>query len=243
MPTDNGSYVTVRVLHALKEAFTFKELEELLDIPSQVLWRYVNYLQFPEKETSKKILDVVLDKKLLESAVRKLAIGPQGILEDWRFMYNPRFLDIVGYVAWKHFAENGIDTVMTPSERDAPVATILADWLSAQACIASDRAWASWGRLISANYQSIDRGELIHLHVPRDAIPKEAKVLVVKGITRNFESLPALCSLIEQVKGFTVGVLVVVALSDKWLESAEKAGIKKTKVIIRRADNGFLISL
>lgn len=243
MPTDSGPYVTVRMLRALKEAFTFKELEELLDIPSQVLWRYVNYLQFPEKETSKKILDAMLDKKLLESAVRKLAVGPQGMLEEWRFMYNPRFLDIVGYVAWRHFAENGVDVVVAPSERDASVATRVADWLSAQACVASDRAWASWGRLMSADYRSSERGELVHLHVPRDAIPREAKVLVVKGVARNFESLPALCLLVEQARGFTVGALVVASLSDKWLESAEKAGVRKTRVVIRRTDSGFVVSL
>lgn len=238
-----SSYVAVRLLSGLKEVYTFKELEELLNIPAQVLWRYTSHVQFPERSTAKKILDAIHEKKLLERAVREMVIGPQGLVEEWRLLFNPRFLNLVGYLAWRHFGEDEIDLVIAPSERDSALAATVADWLGADACAASERARASWGKLVSASYRSGEGDEIIYLHLPREAVEKGSRVLVAKGVTRDFESLPALASLVEQAGGELVGAIVVVALGEGWAEKAAKAKLRKVKVIVRRVGSGYEISL
>jgi len=237
------SYVAVRLLSGLKEVFTFKELEELLNVPAQVLWRYTSHVQFPERSTAKKLLDAVQEKRLLERAIHEIVLGPQGVVTEWRFLFNPRFLNIVGYLAWKHFGDDEVDLVLAPSERDSALAAIVADWLGADACAASERAWVNWGKLLSSSYHSSERGEIVYLHLPKDAIEKEARVLVAKGVTRNFESLPAIASIVERAKGVLVGAIVVAALGDGWVESAAKAGVRKVKVIVRKVGSGYEISL
>ena len=237
------SYVAVRLLSGLKEVFTFKELEELLGVPAQVLWRYTSHVQFPERSTAKKLLDAIQEKRLLEKAIREIVLGPQGVVAEWKLLFNPRFLNIVGYLAWKHFGEDEIDLVLAPSERDSALAAVVADWLGADACAASERAWVNWGKLLSASYHSSERGEIVYLHLPRDAIEKGARVLVAKGVTRNFESLPALATIVEQARGVLLGAIVVAALGEGWAESAAKAGVKKVKVIVRRSGSGYEISL
>jgi len=238
-----SSYVAVRLLSGLKEVYTFKELEELLDIPAQVLWRYTSHVQFPERGTAKKLLDTIQEKRLLERAVREIVLGPQGVVAEWKLLFNPRFLNIVGYLAWKHFGEDGIDLVLAPSERDSALAAVVADWLDADACAASERAWVNWGKLLSASYHSSERGEIVYLHLPRDAIEKGTRVLVAKGVTRDFESLPAIASIVEQAKGELAGAIAVAAIGDKWSASASKAGLKKVKVIVRKVGTGYELSL
>ena len=238
-----SSYVAVRLLSCLKEVYTFKELEELLDVPAQVLWRYTSHVQFPERGTAKKLLDTIQGKKLLERAIKEIVLGPQGVVAEWKLLFNPRFLNIVGYLAWRCFGEDEVDLVLAPSERDSALAAIVADWLGADACAASERAWVNWGKLLSSSYHSSERGEIVYLHLPRDAIEKEARVLVAKGIARNFESLPAIASIVERAKGVLVGAIVVAALGDGWTESAAKAGVKRVKVIVRKVGAGYEITL
>jgi hypothetical protein len=72
-------------------------------------------------------------------------LGPQGVVAEWKLLFNPRFLNIVGYLAWKHFGEDGIDLVLAPFERDSALAAVVADWLGADACAASERAWDRTG--------------------------------------------------------------------------------------------------
>lgn len=238
-----STYVAVRLLGGLKEVFTFKELEELLEIPAQVLWRYTSHVQFPERGTAKKLLDAIGSKHLLERAIRELVITPQGIVEEWRLFFNPRFLNLIGYIAWRTFGKDNLDLVLATCERDSALAATVADWLSADACVATERAWASWGRLYTAPYRSSERGETIYLHVPKEVLERGTRVLIVKGVARNFESLHALTSIIEQAKSELIGVLIVAAISEEWSVNVEKEGVKKTKVIVQKTPKGFEVSL
>ncbi len=248
MPPDQsegkeGSYVAVRLVSGLKEVFTFKELEEMLGIPAQVLWRYTSHVQFPERATAKKIIDTIESRRLLEQAVRKIVAGPPGLAEEWRLLFNPRFLNLVGYVAWRDFGSDEVDLVLAPSEKDAALAVVIADWLGAGACAATERAWVSWGKLYTAPYGSSERGEVIYLHVPRGALEKDSKVLVVRGVTRNFESLHAIASIIEQARAKLAGALIVLALGGGWAETAAKVGLGKVRVIAQVTEKGLLVSL
>ena len=46
MEAEESSYIAAKLLCGLKEAYTFKELEELLGIPGQALWRYTSCLLY-----------------------------------------------------------------------------------------------------------------------------------------------------------------------------------------------------
>jgi len=132
---------------------------------------------------------------------------------------------------------------LTYPERNAGLAVVVAEWLLADVAVASERAYGNWGKLLTASYTSGERGEIIYLHVPRDSIEKESRVLVVKSIVNDFQSLHALFSLVEQAKANLVGAVAVVALSDKWIETVSKLGLKNVKVLVTRDGTGFRVNL
>ncbi|PLJ77480.1 hypothetical protein [Infirmifilum sp. SLHALR2] len=240
---EESSYVVARLLNGLKEVYTFKELEELLGIPSQVLWRYTSYSHFPERQTARKILEAIREKRLVEKALKECLTRQNEIVEEWRLLFNPRVLNLIGYVVWKLFSGLEVDTVLTYPERNAGLAVVVAEWLLADVAVASERAYGNWGKLLTASYTSGERGEIIYLHVPRDSIEKESRVLVVKSIVNDFQSLHALFSLVEQAKANLVGAVAVVALSDKWIETVSKLGLKNVKVLVTRDGTGFRVNL
>jgi adenine phosphoribosyltransferase len=222
--SEESSYIVARLLNGLKEVYTFKE-------PSQLLWRYTTYSQFPERLTAKKILEAIRENRLLERALKQVLLRETGAVEEWRLLFNPRVLNLVGYLAWKHFKDDEVSLVMTAGEKNSALAVVIAEWLSADTCVATEHAWTSWGRFYSAPYNSSEREEYVYLHVPREAIKRDSRVLFVKGTAKNFESLTALYSIAEQAKAIPVGGLVILAYSDKWMEFTAKTGIKKFYVI------------
>ncbi|ABL78777.1 hypothetical protein [Thermofilum pendens] len=240
---EESSYIVAKLLNCLKEVYTFKELEEALGVSSQILWRYTTFTQFPERQTARKILDGIREKRLLERAFKEMVIGERKTVEEWRFLFNPRFLNLVGYLAWKKFRDDGVDVVLAAGEKNAALAAILAEWLSAESYVASEHAWSSWGKLYSASYSSSEREEIVYLHVPREALKRDSKVLFAKGVARNFESLAALRSIAEQAKAVPVGAVVAVSLSGEWMGLAEKAGLRKVYVASVVADGNVFVNL
>ncbi|MGB9785814.1 MAG: hypothetical protein ACPLRJ_00900 [Infirmifilum uzonense] len=241
--SEESSYVVARLLNGLKEVYTFKELEEFLGIPSQVLWRYTSYSQFPERHTAKKILDAIREKRLVEKALREALLRQNEVVEEWRILFNPRILNLVGYVIWKFYSNLEVDTVLTYPERNAGLAVMAADWLLADVAVASERAYGNWGKLLTASYVSGERGEIVYLHIPKDSIPKDSKVLVVKSIVNDFQSLNALSSLVEQARAQLVGAVAIIALSDKWVETVSRLNLKNIKVLLTWTREGFYVNL
>jgi adenine phosphoribosyltransferase len=240
---EESSYIVAKLLNSLKEVYTFKELEEILDMPSQLLWRYTTFSQFPERQTAKKILDAIRENRLIEKALKQALSKETGVAEEWRLLFNPRILNLVGYLAWKHFKDDEVNLVMTAGEKNSALAVVLAEWLSADACVATEHAWTSWGKFFSAPYNSSEREEYVYLHVPKEAIKRDSRILFVKGTAKNFESLSALYTIAGQAKAVPVGGLVVLAYTDKWTEFTAKTGIKKFYVVASLRGGQLIVSI
>jgi len=242
LEVEESSYVAVKLLCSLKEVYTFKELEELLGIPAQALWRYTSFSHFPERQTSRKIIEAIRSQSLVEKALQKALLGKQGVFEEWRLLFNPRVLNLIGYLAWRKLSDREVDLVLTYPERNAAIAAVLAEWLSAGVCIASERGRVSWGRLLTSQYLSSERGEIVYVHAPKDALEKDSKVLIVESTTASLEPLSALLSLVEQAKAHLSAVLVVLALSDGWVKTAEKLGVlNKVHVLMAKTPEGVKV--
>jgi len=242
LEVEESSYVAVKLLCSLKEVYTFKELEELLGIPAQALWRYTSFSHFPERQTSRRIIEAIRSQSLVEKALQKALLGKQGVFEEWRLLFNPRVLNLIGYLAWRKLSDREVDLVLTYPERNAAIAAVLAEWLSAGVCIASERGRVSWGRLLTSQYLSSERGEIVYVHAPKDALEKDSKVLIVESVTASLEPLSALLSLVEQAKAHLSAVLVVLALSDGWVKTAEKLGVlNKVHVLMAKTPEGVKV--
>ena len=68
----NTRSLAIKMLHALNYYYSLRDLEELLEIPFQVLWKYVNLINIPEEKTAKKILLAIEKRNLIRSALEDL---------------------------------------------------------------------------------------------------------------------------------------------------------------------------
>ena len=77
-------YLVLHVLSLLRYAYSLRSLEEALGVPAQVLWRYTRLIAVPEKETARRLLALIGEKRLLEDALRDRLCStcPAGVVEE-----------------------------------------------------------------------------------------------------------------------------------------------------------------
>ncbi len=225
-------YVTVRLLNALKGFYTFRKLEELLGIPSQVLWRYTSLINIPEKNTAEKIIKKIEEEKLVEKVINSIAIvNRYGFVNSLNFCYNIGFLNIVGYKAWKFTKGTEIDIVMSTSRNGDPLATIVAEWLKAKICPVKRLPLIDNEKYVSENFISSTTNQYSQIYIPKDFLEKNKKILIVEDILNKGNSTKALVIILSKLKIHVWGILTIVSLSDEWKNSLKIYGIDNFEIL------------
>lgn len=225
-------YVAARLLVGLKGFYTLKELEELLGVPAQAIWRYTSFIQIPEKGTAQRILAAVAEKRLVEKALAgAITGGPGGLREPWRVLYDRHLLTLIGYKALKSEWGGEVDVVMASSAAEGALALSVSEWLRARTLVAMREPWLSAAQPLYAVYASADRRGYSVLYVPRGLLRKGDRVLLVKAAARDWASLGALLHLVEGSQARVCGALVVASLSPEWRGRAERYGVSPIEVV------------
>ena len=191
-------YIVVRILNSLKGFYTFKELEEKTGIPFQVLWRYTSLTSIPEKRTAKRIIDKIEEQGLIENIIERVIVkNSHGYIESWRYLYNPRFLGLIGYEAAKFTRGEKIDAILTFPQEDAPLALVVSEWLGVRVYVGFTYLKLEIEKYLQVAYISLDRGRMVNVYVPRGILRKGDNVLVVRNIAKDWDSLKALLQIVE----------------------------------------------
>jgi len=228
----NVRSLVVRLLNALKCFYTFKDLEELLNVPQQVLWRYVNFLTVPEEGTARRILNRIEELKLVEKIIeQRVRVSNGKVVEKWRFYENVGFLDIFSFYVLTIVRIDDVDTVLGFPEDSTALATSVAQWLRAYLCVATRNALTSDGtKYVTEVCTSQVTGRVEYLAVPRGCLEKGDLVLLVTDVLNDAELLGTAVRLVRKAQAEPWGLVAVAALPELITE-ARRYGIKNVKVL------------
>lgn len=203
----------LRLLSILKHFYTFKELEDLLGIPYQRLWRYITLTAMPEKSTMEKLLSNIKDKKLIEEILSQMVSGEQ--FETWWAIRNVGFVELICFIAVNMLRKEGIrvNTVVSfPDEYSATFATILAEYTGSCLCITSRNSHLK--DAIVETYYSGLTGNIELLVVPRGCIKKKSNVLLVTFDLNDLNTTRTSIKLVERAMANPKKVFSVIARKD-----------------------------
>lgn len=221
-------YVSVRLLSSLKGFFTLKELESKLDIPYQVIWRYISLKNTPEKTTAKRIIERIERLNLIEEALkRNLRVNELNYIESWRFMSNYKFLDLIGYVISSFVGDEEVDVLLAYPPTSFPLALIASDWIGAKALSCLEYADLSIGPYVSSSYLSISRGRVVELYLPTQGLRNNDKVILVRDVVKDLASLEAIMDLISRAGAKLWGVFSIISVSDEWERRLDELKVQK----------------
>lgn len=224
--------LVVRLLNALKGFYTFKDLEAKMGIPYQLLWRYTSLRTIPERQTAKRILDSIEERGLVDDVISKSVVrGSNGFIEYWRYLYDQRFLNIVGYRAYRFLMGTRVTALMVYPQEDSALGVVASEWLGTHLSVATSRLNIGVNGHSATTYKSRDRAEIVQVYLPKGALRENDRVVVIKNIAKNLDSLGALVELAEINGARVVGLIAVASVSSEWRDRCRDTGIDRVMVL------------
>ncbi len=225
--------LVVRLLNALKSFYTFRDLELMLEVPQQALWRYVNFLTVPEESTAKKILKKIEELRLIEKVVDDMVRpSSKGQVEIWKLTHNIGFLDLLGFYVTLIPRIDDVDIILAYPEDSSPLATSIAYWIRVNLCIATRKADSTFSsKYIVETYQSDVNGNIEYLAVPKECIDKEDYVLIVTNVLNDIRMFNAVYALIRKAQAVPWGLVAVVAKNREVVDSVGAYGMNIVRIL------------
>jgi adenine/guanine phosphoribosyltransferase-like PRPP-binding protein len=200
----NSKFMVFNLLRILKFFYSFKELEKRLNVPSQVLWRYVTLRVTPEKETAQRILARIKEQRLVEEVVSS-AISRKGGL--WALFSNPGILELAALKLVEEFRKGKVEVVLSaPDPYSAALAAVASTYLRAKLCIPSRTPYSD--NVLTESYQ-VAPGVIDVAAIPRECIPRKSGVLVVTVTTANPSHIKAAVNLVVRRGAKIAGVFAL----------------------------------
>lgn len=226
----------VRLLVALKGIYTFKELEDYLQISSQVLWRYTKYLNIPEKTTAKKILLQIERNKLIQRSFSKaIEFSRYGYIETWKINRNIHLLNIFGYLIHTYIKvhREKINSILSLSIDGVPLATVAANWLESPLYILYHEPYLTMDRWKSREYLKKGEDKMSRIYLPREVFKRSDKILMVDLVIDDASLINALSDLIENNDAIPWGVIAAFSRDNSWINEVVESVRKNTLILMR----------
>ncbi|MEM0006331.1 MAG: hypothetical protein QXJ22_01705 [Ignisphaera sp.] len=197
----------LKMLKALNFFYSLRELEEMLNIPFQSLWKYVNFIGVPSDEIANEIIERISKSRIVENTLVEMAKSNSN--NYYSLVRNIGFIELFTLVVEEMLRKLNIDIdcIFSLSQEGAPIATSLALELGSEICfpltnrnIREDVAKIVW-------YYSYSEREYKYMLIPRECIHRDERVHIVDVAMDDSEKLKLIISLMRtngvEVVGFS----------------------------------------
>ncbi|MCS7099338.1 MAG: hypothetical protein RMH84_03690 [Sulfolobales archaeon] len=219
--------LTMKLLSALKDFYTFKELEEILGVSYQTLWRYTNFLTTPEEGTAKKLIQTIRERRLVESTFEKNFAIVKNLSDIWTVVKNIGFLDLVAFETLELLNGEDIDGVLAFPEESGVLGAVIAHWIRGDVCVTTKTV--SLGEALIEYYKD-NSMELNMLAVSRGCIPKKGRVVLATLVLNNKDLLEAAFTIVKKSGAQPIALVAVFAVGKNWKKTIENLGLRKYKI-------------
>jgi adenine/guanine phosphoribosyltransferase-like PRPP-binding protein len=204
---------SVEYLKMLKKEHTYAELTRMMNLPTTVLNRYIMGNVLPSEERARELIAFFRKEYSLQNEIKKrIKFDSEGYFDNSSILYDTLLLkDISAHVAEK-FPETG--KVLTSETDGIPIACSIAHTLGVDAIYARKHREVGITSYIEETYVPSSSGKLMSLYLPKEALGKSQKVLIVDDVLRSGETQRALIKLAEHSGARVYGLFVIVCIGD-----------------------------
>ncbi|MFP3241568.1 hypothetical protein [Caldisphaera sp.] len=223
----NVKLMVFRLLGALKYFYSFKELEERLNVPAQILWRYVTLRTVPERTTAEKILNKIRSTHIIDDILAKYYIENE---ELWSLLSNPGIMTLAGLRALDDLKDEKINVVVTaPDSYAAALGATFSSLFHAKLCAASHSPYSK--HIISKNYKLTSEFFDVLL-LPRECVARKSKIIIIMIDGNKTALLSSMLDLAITRQAHVEGIVAVIGSKSK-IDELSKSKLKyNTKSIV-----------
>ena len=168
---------TVELLRMAKKRYTYKRLQEEINLPVTVLSRYVKGHVLPNSERAREIWNVLLRIINLEEEIkRRLKWNDSGFFDNTSVIGDIELLNQAANYAIAKFAGKRITKVLTAAVDGIPLATLIAKILGVNLVIAKPMKEVGVSAFLEETYILGESGCTMTFFMPRNAIRKQKKI-------------------------------------------------------------------
>jgi len=215
--------VVVKVLKALNKFYSLRDLEQVLDIPFQNLWKYINLIGMPSDEVAENLLEkfskLKIVDEILSSESKKAKNTPQYIAS------NIGFLELYVVKIGRELRKRDIDVVVALSYNAIPFATLLSIEVDSDMCIPISNEHLATETVKSLTYFSHSLKRVEMLIYPRYCMKEGKKVFLTDVLLADIDKVESVNSLIKSREGEVEG-LATVYITREVLERISQFNIK-----------------
>lgn len=214
----------VEILKVLSYYYSFRDLEKILGIHFQSLWRYVTLTSVPEKDTAEKILTKISELNLLRAAIEQELSRAGG--EYHVLSRSPGFVSAFAYTVKEFFGSDlfeKINSVIALSPMAISLSTAIGMEADALICYAEREPKLEKDGIAAIHYRSNAAGELRSLAVPKKCL-SAAVIMVVDVELSDLDEALAIASLARRSKVKAMLYSFVVSEGSKLRELEKRGG-------------------
>ncbi len=224
---DDPRFIAIKLLRVLRKYYTYRELEEFFGIPAPSIWKYISGKILPTIEKARRILNIIIEKKIVTDLLGKLIkIVDGGIIDLNDIIYDIGVMKLVGLEAYYYFREEEPTIILSIEVDGIPVALSVAEYFNAKTVIVKKRPEASLREYLEYNLMSRDLPVITKLYVPKDPFTRKDRVLIVDDLLRTGRTCRALVEMVKNTKSELAGIFSVVAVGSDWVPIIEGIGLK-----------------
>ncbi|MEN2999248.1 MAG: hypothetical protein ABDH61_01545 [Acidilobaceae archaeon] len=176
MSSEDPRGEAIKLLRVLSYHYSFRDLEKLLGIHFQSLWRYATLNSVPEKETAEKILTRAAEADLVKSVIDSF-LNKSG--EEYHVLLRfPGFVSAFAHISVNALGESDLDAAIALSPEALTIATAIAMDREALICHLRQEARLERGGLLAFHYKSRREKSIRSLVLPKECLEESSVALV-----------------------------------------------------------------
>jgi hypothetical protein len=218
----NPKFHLVEMLRVLTHFYSYRDLEEILEVPMQTLWKYATYRTVPEKETALRLLGRIRETGILEDTIRRnITLSEDPLM----MLSNPGLLELATFMTADLVKGYKITTVVSgPDSYSAAFASLIAAKYKIRLCLSTGMLYTS-DSICSNAYSN---GFVIPICVSKGCVWKRQRILVV--VAKQVPgSIKALIQLLKKT-GSTIGGILIYYGNREMIESEVKEELQSNSI-------------
>ncbi|UCC33101.1 MAG: adenine phosphoribosyltransferase [Candidatus Bathyarchaeota archaeon] len=209
--------MTIELLQAAKNHYTYRELSSKTGLPVTVLSRYAKGHVLPNTERARDLWKILKKLVGLDAELgRKIRFNKDGYFDNTWIVGDFNILRQAASHALTTFAGRRVTMILTAAVDGIPLATMVADSLGVNLVIAKRNKEVGVPAFLEETYVLSNSGVTMTLYVPKNALKRRDSVLIVDDMIKSGETQAALINLVQRARAEVAGVFSLIAIGDDW---------------------------
>lgn len=199
----------VEIMSHVKKSMTYKELSNELKMSAPVISRYIKGHVLPSLDRAQKIIEwfeVSYFRKMLQDEIQ---VKDNGVIDVSFLTYDTVLQRVIAKQALNYFRNVEVTKVLTVETNGIPIALQIGNEFIVDVIIARKERQIGFEKYIEATY-TLTPPTIKSLYIPKNALKKSDKVLVVDDLIRTGNTIKALVSLVNKSGATVSGIFTVI---------------------------------